>query len=236
LKAISRPLLLGHRGVRPVRRFGVRQPQPHLPAENTVAAFEYALACGCDGFECDVRFTRDRRAVLCHDPQIAGKEIATTDYSDLRRVVNELACLENVLARFGTTAYLDIELKVGGHEEGSVAALHASPPEQGCIVSSFLPDVLLRIHEIDADMPLGYICDHRRDAERWIELPIAAFIPHHKLVSKPLIEEVHDRGLKLLTWTVNRERDLLRLAKWGVDGLISDDPRLLNRTFPHTRD
>ena len=39
------------------------------------------------------------------------------------------------------------------------------------------------------------------------------------------------RGVKLLTWTVNDERELLRLADWGVDGLISDDPRLLARTF-----
>jgi glycerophosphoryl diester phosphodiesterase len=212
------------------------RPQPKLPAENTIAAFEYALASGCDGFEFDVRFTRDRRAVLCHDPQIHGKEIATSDYSDLQRNGCELACLEDVLGHFGYKAYLDIELKVGGDEEALAAALHASPPEQGCIVSSFLPDVLLRIHEIDADMPLGYICEHRRDAERWTELPIAAFIPHHKLVSSRLIEDVHDRGLKLLTWTVNEQRELLRLASWGVDGLISDDPNLLSGTFSHAQD
>jgi len=236
LKATSRPLLLGHRGVRPLWRFGVDRPQPKLPAENTIAAFEYALACGCDGFELDVRFTRDRRAVLCHDPQIDGKDIATSDYSDIQRTGNELACLEDVLARFGSTAYLDIELKVSGDEEASVAALHASPPKRGHVVSSFLPDILLRIHEIDAHAPLGFICEHRREAERWSELPIAAFIPHHKLVSPGLIEEVHGRGLKLLTWTVNQKRDLLRLASWGVDGLISDDPGLLSRTFPCTQD
>jgi glycerophosphoryl diester phosphodiesterase len=219
-----------------VRRFDVRGLQPRLPAENTVAAFEYTLACGCDGFEFDVRFTHDRRAVLCHDPQVDSKEIATTDYPDLQRTGRELACLEDVLARFGNRAYLDIELKVGGDEDAIVAALHQRPPAQGYVVSSFLPDVLLRIHEIDADMPLGYICEHRRDAERWAGLPIAAFIPHHKLVSSRLIEEVHGRGLKLLTWTVNQQRELLRLASWRADGLISDDPRLLNRTFPHARD
>jgi glycerophosphoryl diester phosphodiesterase len=231
LKSTSRPLLLGHRGVRAVRRFGVPRLHPKLPAENTFAAFEYALACGGDGFEFDVRFTRDRRAVLCHGPQLDGKEIAISDYSYLRRTTNELACLEDVLGRCGNRAYLDIELKVSGDEEAIVAVLQASPPKRGYVVSSFLPDVLLRIHEADADMPLGYICDHRRDAERWIELPIAAFIPHHKLVSSRLIEEVHGRGLKLLTWTVNQKRELVRLASWGVDGLISDDPRLLSRTF-----
>ena len=214
-----------------MRRLGVRRPWPKLPTENTIAAFDYALANACDGFEFDVRFTRDRRAVLCHDPLIDGKEIATSDYSDLRRPGNELACFEDVLGRFGSTAYLDTELKVSGEEEAIMAALRASPPARGYLVSSFLPDVLLRIHEIDADVPLGYICEHRRDAEPWTELPIAAFIPHHRLVSPRLIEEVHGRGLKLLTWTVNQKRDLLRLAAWGVDGFISDDPQLLSRTF-----
>jgi glycerophosphoryl diester phosphodiesterase len=236
LKATSRPLLLGHRGVRPLWRFGVDRPQPKQPAENTIAAFEYALACGCDGFEFDLRFTRDRRVVLCHDPQIDGKDVATTDYSDFRRAGNELACFEDALARFANRAYLDIELKVGGDEAAIVAALHASPPKYSYVVSSFLPDVLLRTHEIDADVPLGYICEHRRDAGRWTELPIAAFIPHHRLVSSGLIEEVHGRGLKLLTWTVNHKRELLRLASWGVDGLISDDPGLLSRTFPRTQE
>ena len=212
------------------------RPQPKLPAENTIAAFEYALASGCDGFEFDVRFTRDRRAVLCHDPQIHGREIATSDYSDIQHTDRELACLEDVLGHFGNKAYLDIELKVGGDEEALAAALQASPVSRGYVVSSFLPDVLLRIHEIDADVPLGYICDHRRDAERWTELPIAAFIPHHKLVSRRLIEHVHSRSLKLLTWTVNQQRELLRLASWGVDGLISDDPNLLSSTFPHAQD
>ena len=236
MKPNARPLLLGHRGVRPVRRFSVGRPKSKLPSENTVAAFEYALANGCDGFEFDVRFTGDRRAVLCHDAQIDGKEIATTDYSDLRCTGRELACLDDVLAHFGNSAYLDIELKVSGDEEAIVAALHTSPPKQGYVVSSFLPDVLLRIHEIDADVPLGYICEHRPDAERWADLPISTFIPHHKLVSSRLVEDVHSSGLKLLTWTVNQKRDFLRLAAWEVDGLISDDPQLLSHTFPRAQE
>jgi len=43
---------------------------------------------------------------------------------------------------------------------------------------------------------------------------------------------VHARDIQLFTWTVNKRADLLRLAEWGVDGLISDDPKLLAETFP----
>jgi glycerophosphoryl diester phosphodiesterase len=198
-----------------------------------MAAFEYALANGCDGFEFDVRYTRDRRSVLSHDPKLNRKEVAITEYTGLdRRVGYNLACLEDVLTRFGGTAYLDIELKVTGNEEAVIAALGATPPQRGYVVSSFLPDVLLRLHDLNSSLLLGYICEHAEDAERWTELPIAAFIPHCSLVSPRLVDEVHAREMKLLTWTVNHAQDMLRLAGWGADGLISDDPRLLARTFP----
>ncbi len=208
---------------------------PSVPAENTIAAFDYALTNGCDGFEFDLRYTRDRRHVLCHDPKHNRKELATTDYAGLeRRRGYNLPCLEDVLKRFATSAYLDIELKVPGNEEAIAAALRANPPQSGYVVSSFLPEVLRRLHEIDPSLPLGYVCKDPEEALLWAELPITAFVPHHSLVSELLVNEVHARGLQLLTWTVNQQRELLRLAGWGVDGLICDDPKLLSETFPAT--
>jgi len=217
---VKRPLLLGHRGCR-----------GHEFGENSQAAFDYALTQGCDGFEFDVRHTRDRRNVIWHDPICCGKEIASTKYPDLARGRDRLACLEDVLARFGHSAYLDIELKVGGNEERVLAALRAMPPSRGYVVSSFFPEVLLRLNQLDPSVPLGFICDRPHYVNLWTELAMAAFIPHHRLVSKKLIDAAHRRGVKLFTWTVNQRRELLRFASWGVDGLISDDPRLLSRTF-----
>ncbi len=237
LSASSRPLLLGHRGARPVRRLGVRWPRPNFPAENTLAAFEYALAHGCDGFEFDVRFTRDGRNVLCHDPKYGRREIALTDYSGLERRhgferrLAAVACLEEVLASYGSTAYLDVELKVSSQEEMVLAALQAHPPQRGYVLSSFLPEVLLRLRQLDDSVPLGYVCKRPEAVARWGELPISIFIPHYTLVTRALVEEVHRASLKLFTWTVNRRRDVLRFAEWGVDGLISDNPKLLSRTF-----
>ena len=191
------------------------------------------MANGCDGFEFDLRYTRDRRHVLCHDSKLDRKEIAATDYAGLeRRHGYNLPCLEDVLTRFGATAYLDIELKVPGNEREVVSALHAVPPQRGFVVSSFLPEVLLRLHEIHSPLPLAYICKDAEQAELWAELPIRIFVPHYSLVSERLVAEVHARGMQLFTWTVNKRAHLQRLASWGVDGLISDNPTLLAETFP----
>jgi glycerophosphoryl diester phosphodiesterase len=226
------PLLLGHRGARPVRRIGSRSSE--VPAENTIAAFDYAMAHGCDGFEFDVRYTRDRYCVLCHDPEHYRKEVATHDYAALKRLGSDLHCLNDILKRFGPSAYLNVELKVAGNEEAVVLAIHANPPQRGFLVSSFLPELLHRLHEIHPPLPLGYICKDSDKAELWTDLPIRVFVPHHSLVSERLVREVHARGVQLFTWTVNKRADLLRLAEWGVDGLISDDPKLLAATFPTT--
>jgi glycerophosphoryl diester phosphodiesterase len=230
-----RPLLIGHRGARSINRFGLFWSRAALPAENTVPAFEYALAEGCDGFEFDVRYTRDRRHILCHDPKMRRRVIAATDYwalhlrSERRRVA--IACLEDVLHGFGDRAYLDIELKAAGCEEDIVAQLKAHPPARGYVVSSFLPDVLLRLNHLDESLTLGYICKDAEAAEEWSNLPISVVLPHYRLVSRKFIDEVHRRNMQLMAWTVNRKSDLLRLASWEIDGLISDDPRLLRQTF-----
>lgn len=231
--AITRPLLLGHRGVRPLPYLGLRWRKSDLPIENTLAAFDYALANGCDGFEFDVRYTHDRRSVLWHDPTCEAAEVSTLIYEGMeRRSGYKIPCLEHVLSRYASTAYLNIELKAPGNEEAVVEALRTNPPRRGYVVSSFLPEVLLRLRDLDDGLPLGYICDQEKKLALWTELPITTFFPQHRLVSQGLVGEAHARSLKLMTWTVNDRQDMLRFAEWGVDGLISDSPTLLSEAFP----
>jgi len=56
-------------------------------------------------------------------------------------------------------------------------------------------------------------------------------IPHHSLVTRDLVQEVHRVGKKLLTWTVNDPTAMLRFAEWRVDGIISDETELLVQTL-----
>ncbi|MCI0354845.1 MAG: glycerophosphodiester phosphodiesterase [Acidobacteria bacterium] len=238
-RSTFRPLLLGHRGAR------------NDAPENTFAAFDLALEHGCDGFEFDVRRTADGKAIVCHDSVLAGLEIAKTAYAEIAdRVYAEtipkalrilrgrlpegghlLPCLEDVLARYAASAFLDIELKVAGLEDDVLRALGWCPPHRGFVVSSFLPEVLSALRARDSQVPLGLICDRSKDLVRWTRLPIQYVIPHHKLLTRKLIEEMRSAGQKILVWTVNSRREMLRFAGLGVNGIISDDTVRLAKTL-----
>lgn len=223
-----RPLLLAHRGAR-----------KHAP-ENTLAAFRLAMHHGCDGFELDIRRTADARCILCHDKKFARREVEKSSFDELmqaylRRVPGccedeRPPVIERVLESF-PNAFVDLEIKVSGVEENVLAAVRAHPPAGGYVVSSFLPEVILKYRDLDPSAPLGLIAQTSRRLAKWSELPIQAVFVYRTLIGEELIQEIHSARNQVFAWTVNSRREMLRFAEWGVDGIISDDTELLVETL-----
>ncbi len=214
---MTRPLLLGHRGA---RAFG------DIP-ENTLASFELCLQHGCDGFEFDVRLSADGQAVVCHNASIGGMKISGTAAQDLR-----LPLLEDVLRQFAARAFLDIEFKVAGLEQQTLAALQKHAPQKGYVVSSFLPGALTAIRNLDPAIPLGLLCEARHHLRDWQQMSTEWVIPHFDLADRELVETVHTAKKKIMVWTVNRGELMREVAVWGVDAIISDETELLVRSLP----
>ena len=226
-------LLLGHRGAR------------RYAAENTFAAFDLALEHGCHGFEFDVRLTADARLVICHNARIAGRRIARSPYSALslskplrlRRRHRDhdaalpLPCLEDVLERYASSAFLDIELKVAGLEPLVLNLLRRYPPQRGFLLSSFLPEILETLRARSSRLPLGFLADRPHLLRRWPQLDVQTVLPHYTLASHRRIEPMKAAGKQVIVWTVNRVRAMNKFAGMGVDGIISDDTLLLSRTL-----
>lgn len=209
----SRPLLLGHRGAR------------KYAAENSFAAFDLAIEHGCDGFEFDVRYTRDARCVICHDALYRRRRIVSRSFAEL-----SLPDAEEVIQKYGSRAFLDIELKAPG-DAGPILRALAEARAKHYIISSFLPEVLHRVAAENVDVPLGLICETFRQLRRWPKLPIGAVIMNWRLADKSLIDELHSARLQTFIWTVNSRREMERLRELGVDGIISDDTKLLVATI-----
>jgi glycerophosphoryl diester phosphodiesterase len=214
---VGLPLLLGHRGAR---------ASSGIP-ENTFASFDLALEHGCDGFEFDVRLTVCGSAVVCHDPKVGKITIARARVKQLP----QLPTLPDVIQRYGQHAFLNMELKVKDLESKVLTGLGQYPPRRGYVVSSLIPDVVMDLEARSSSASIGIICETPAQLARWRALPVDYVIPHQSLVNWSLVQEIQHAGLRIFVWTVNDKEAMLRLADWGVDGIISDDTELLVRTL-----
>jgi glycerophosphoryl diester phosphodiesterase len=53
------------------------------------------------------------------------------------------------------------------------------------------------------------------------------YSPHYSLVTPELVQQCHEKKMRLIPWTVNDKKEIERLKAMGVDGIITDYPNLL---------
>lgn len=53
------------------------------------------------------------------------------------------------------------------------------------------------------------------------------YSPNHTLVDAELVKQCHTKNMKIIPWTVNDKKQINKLKKMGVDGIITDYPDLL---------
>ncbi|MCG3223872.1 MAG: glycerophosphodiester phosphodiesterase, partial [Candidatus Heimdallarchaeota archaeon] len=54
---------------------------------------------------------------------------------------------------------------------------------------------------------------------------ISAINPYYRLLSSSHVDYYHNLGKKVYPWTVNRQKDIQKLVKKKVDGIITDCPK-----------
>ncbi len=52
-----------------------------------------------------------------------------------------------------------------------------------------------------------------------------------RIVTAELIKLLHEKGISVQVWTINAKPDMQRLLDMGVDGIVTDDPRLLQKVL-----
>ncbi len=87
-----------------------------LVLENTLAAFDAAVALGVWGIECDLRWTRDRTPVVIHDADLRRvfgrhRTVSTCTLEELQRDCPGVPTLAEVIGRYGGKTHLMVELK-----------------------------------------------------------------------------------------------------------------------------
>jgi glycerophosphoryl diester phosphodiesterase len=191
---------------------------------------------GADGFEFDIRSTSNQHPFVCHDPRFNRLPVRRHTLRQLQASCDSRGeefppCLEDVLRRYARSAFLNIEVKVKGAERVIYRWFNHASPQRGYFISSFLPGVVREFHHIDENLVLGTLSQSRWQLRRWEKLPVTYVVPHYRLLSRRLVEEIHSAKRLVITWTVNDQKRMLRAAELGVDGIISDDTKLLVQTL-----
>ena len=57
--------------------------------------------------------------------------------------------------------------------------------------------------------------------------------PQYRELTPALLARAHGAGLRVVPWTVNAPDAIVRLARWGIDGIITDDPLVAQAALRH---
>lgn len=94
-------------------------------------------------------------------------------------------------------------------------------------IQCFDHECLQYVRELEPDIKTVLLVEDDHDLEWHLNelgfIPYA-YSPEHVLVNQDLVDACHEKGMKIIPWTVNEEQDILRMADLGVDGIISDYP------------
>jgi len=228
---VPRPLAIAHRGA------SVEAP------ENTLAAFGRALALDVDGIELDVRLTRDGIPVVFHDAtltRLTGRRarLSRLTLADLRavRVRGEpIPTLEEVLRQVRDRALVQIEIKEGVPVGPIVRVVEKVPAGRGVILASFAGATVAAARAEAPSVPRMLIRKGggagalAAAADRLEAAGVS--VDQHALPSAAFVATVRGGGRQVWCWTVNDGAAMRRLAAWGVDAILSDNPALLMATL-----
>jgi len=202
--------------------------------ENTLAAFDRAVAGGVWGIEFDVRWTKDLQPVVCHDPNLRRVfglclEIRHTALADLRTACPLVPTLAEVVDRYGRRVHLMIEVKEEPYPDPVRqnrilrGLLQSVRPQTDFHVLSLAPRMLDLIEVVPktACMPVARL-NLSRLSRLVVRERMAAVAGHYLFVTPKTIRRHHLLGQRVATGYIRSQNCLFREINRGVDWIFSN--------------
>ncbi|WP_333797886.1 glycerophosphodiester phosphodiesterase [Rheinheimera sp.] len=218
--------------------FAHRGVSGHFP-ENTLKAVQAALDCDADGIEIDV-YAVDGELVVIHDRELNRTTNGTGELEDyslpqLQQLDagqgEKIPTLWQVLKLVQNRCVLNIELKGHNTAELLVKLLHKARGELGTdwstlLISSFHHPLLQQIRTLAPELAIGALTasiplDYCAFAA---ELGAVSVNCDRAFIDERMVKDAKERGLKVFVYTVNNEREAIRLQQLGVDGIFCNFP------------
>lgn len=215
-------MLIGHRGA------------CGYEPENTLVSFERAIALGCRWVELDV-YAVENKLIVIHDDWLerttnGSGRVMDASLAYLRSLDagkgEKIPLLSEVIDKVDHRAGVNIELK-GPDTAKPVTDLLDAYCDRGWqrdefLLSSFDHDELAKA---DPRYRRGALFNRKANYFTVADKLNAWSVNlSRKLVTPSLVERAHERGLKVLVYTVNDPKEMLEMQQMGIDGIFTDYP------------
>ena len=205
--------------------------------ENTIEAFQSAVSLGYKYLETDLRETSDGKIITFHDPNLkritgANITISETKFSDIRmrRLPSRetIPTIDELLEEF-PDSFFNMDLKVNQIEEKVLKKINSHNALERVCLGSFNSRTIKKINSLEpkilTSMGISQVIMYKFFQKKNLSKLIQ--IPTHwkgiKVITKKFIDRLHNDGLKVHVWTVNKETEMQSLIDLGVDGIMTDN-------------
>ena len=218
--------------------------------ENTTESFEYSQLLGCEFIETDVQVSSDGIPYIFHDDdlkRILNKPVrfdslSSNEIDDLS-IFNscKIPKLSDTLLRFPNLCFqidfktdevvmpaLDVINDMNVFDRVCIASFSSKRLQK---VRSLYPDLCISMgpNEVFKTLLASLNLFKGEIPGDCLQIPMSYY--GIKIVSKRFVDFVHSRGLKIMIWTINDIKTFKYLMNLGVDGIITDKPKLLFQTI-----
>lgn len=212
--------------------------------ENTIESFNESVKIGFKYIETDLRITADEKIITFHDKDLirvsnVNKYVHDLSYKEIKKLDlikgGSIPQLSDVLESFPDTKFnIDFKspetllptLKVlddhNAYDRVCLASFDSSTLKK---VMALRPESCISMGTFDAFVfkvfkKFLHTVDCIQIPVKWKGIPV---------LSRNLIKFAHDNKIKVNIWTVNNEKEMIKLIDMGVDGIMSDDAMLLKK-------
>lgn len=222
-------MIIGHRGA------------AALEPENTLLSIARAMEIGVDAVEIDVRLSKDKEIVVIHDSTVDRTTNGTGPVSsytlkEMKKLDagkgETIPTLQEVIDLIGNKVRLVIELKEEGTERRVVELTKRNNLDDNVYVISFWHRLVKTAKEMDSRIKTGVLlvgCPV--DVCIATQASADALVMEYTFVNRKFVEIAHKEGLKVFIWNIDDRHLLKHYDNMRVDGIGSNDPRMLLEYF-----
>jgi len=222
-------MIMGHRGA------------AALEPENTLLSIARAIEIGVDAVEIDVRLSKDKELVVIHDSSVDRTSngtgpVGSYTLEEIKKLDagkgERIPTLQEAIDLIGNRVRPVIELKEEGIEKRVVELIKKNGFEDNVYVISFWHEVVKAAKEMDNRIKTGILlvgCPV--DACIATRAYADALVMKYNFVNRKFVEIAHEEGLKVFIWNIDDQHLLRPYVDIGVDGIGSNDPRVLVEYF-----